>query len=161
MVARRLIAVLKSQQIVFQGHERREIVRCQDLALHHREVDSRSDSTSSRGVAYGPAGSSASGAPSQDFTAEIGQRPARHRHAAVHGRSQAMRFTSTMTLGGKAGCAPASWLFVEASEPFAEKPLAPLADDLARRIQPGGNNVVRPPFGGQQHEFGANDVAIR
>jgi hypothetical protein len=66
-----------------------------------------------------------------------------------------------MTLGGKAGCAPASRLFVEAGEPFAEKPLAPFADDLARRIQAGGNDVVRQPFRSQQDEFGADDVAVR
>jgi hypothetical protein len=35
----RLIAVLERQQIVFQRQERREIVRCEDLALHDREVD--------------------------------------------------------------------------------------------------------------------------
>jgi hypothetical protein len=61
-------------------------------------------------------------------------------------------------LGGKAGCAPASRLLVEAGETFAEKPLAPLADDLARRIQASGNEVVRQPVGRQQDEFGANDV---
>jgi len=77
------------------------------------------------------------------------------------GRSQAIRFTSTMTLGGKAGCAPASRLFVQAGETLAEEPLAPFADDLARRIQAGGNDVVGQPLGGEQDELGADDVAIR
>jgi hypothetical protein len=64
-------------------------------------------------------------------------------------------------VGGKAGCAPASRLLVEAGETFEEKALAPLADDLARRIQASGNDVVRHSFGRQQDELGAKDIAIR
>ena len=77
------------------------------------------------------------------------------------GRSQAIRFTSTMTLGGKAGGAPASRLFVETGKTFAEEPLAPFADDLARGIQAGGNDVVRQSLGGQQDQLGTYDVTIR
>ena len=44
--------------------------------------------------------------------------------------------------GGKAGRPPASRLLVEAGETF-EEALAPFADDLARRIQARGNDVVR------------------
>lgn len=35
----RLIPVLKGHQIVFQGGQRREVIRGEDLALHDREVD--------------------------------------------------------------------------------------------------------------------------
>src|SRR5512134_859327 len=80
---------------------------------------------------------------------------------ASMGRSHAIRFTSTTTLGGKAGCPPASRLLVEAGETVAEKALAPFADDLARRIQASGNDVVREPVGREQDELGANDVPIR
>jgi hypothetical protein len=32
--------------------------------------------------------------------------------------------------------------------------LAPLADDLARRIEAGGNDIVVQALGGQQHDLG-------
>jgi len=55
---------------------------------------------------------------------------------AARGLSQARRLTSTTTLGGKAGCAPASWLFVQAGEALIEEPLPPFTDDLP--LQTGG-----------------------
>jgi len=64
-------------------------------------------------------------------------------------------------LGGKAGFPPASWLLVKAGEALAKETLAPFADDLPRRIQASGNDIVRESFGREQHEFGADDVTIR
>ncbi|MGH9385501.1 MAG: hypothetical protein ACRD2N_14565 [Vicinamibacterales bacterium] len=58
------------------------------------------------------------------------------------GRSQASRLTSTTTLGGKAGAVPASRLFLQTGQALLEETLAPLADDLARRIEPGGDDIV-------------------
>jgi len=39
--------------------------------------------------------------------------------------------------------------------------VAPLADDLARRIEPSGDEIVAEPFGGQQYDFRADNVSIR
>jgi len=72
-----------------------------------------------------------------------------------------MRFTSTTTLGGKAGCPPASWLFLEAGQPLVEEAFAPLADDLAWGIQASRDDIVGQPRGGEQDQLGADDVSIR
>jgi hypothetical protein len=77
------------------------------------------------------------------------------------GNSQASRLTSTTTLGGKAGWVPASRLFLQAGQAFFEEALAPLADDLARRIESRGDEIVAQAVGGEQHDLGADDVAIR
>ena len=77
------------------------------------------------------------------------------------GRSQAIRFTSTTRLGGKAGWTPAARLLVEAREAVAVEALAPLADDLARRVQAGADVVVAETGRGQQHDLGADDITIR
>jgi hypothetical protein len=77
------------------------------------------------------------------------------------GRSQAIRFTSTMTLGGKAGWTPAARLLVEAREAVLEEAMAPLADDLSWRIQPRANLVVVETSGREEHDLGANHITIR
>lgn len=79
----------------------------------------------------------------------------------VAGASHAIRLTATITPGGKAGWPPAAWLFLQPCEAVAEKPLAPLADDLARGIEPGGNLVVAQAGGRPQDDLGASDVTIR
>jgi hypothetical protein len=58
------------------------------------------------------------------------------------GRSHAIRFTSTTTVGGKAGRTPAARRLVEAREAVVEEAMAPLADDLPRRIQARADLVV-------------------
>ena len=68
---------------------------------------------------------------------------------------------STTTLGGKAGCAPASKLFLEAGHAFFKEAVAPFADDLPRHIEARGNNVVAQAFSSQQYDLGADDVSIR
>src|SRR5215468_8094603 len=77
------------------------------------------------------------------------------------GSSQASRLTSTTTLGGKAGCSPASRLFLKAKHSVLKEPVAPFADDLARRIETGGNDIVAEPVGGEQDDLRADNVSIR
>src|ERR687888_909677 len=72
---------------------------------------------------------------------------------AAPGSSHAIRFTSTTTLGGKAGFPPASWLLVKAGEALEKEALAPFADDLPWGIQSSGNDVVRQPFGREQDQL--------
>jgi hypothetical protein len=77
------------------------------------------------------------------------------------GRSQAIRLTSTMTLGGKAGWTPAARLLVEPREAVLEEAMAPLTDDLSWRIQPGPNLVVAETGGREEHDLGADNITIR
>jgi hypothetical protein len=77
------------------------------------------------------------------------------------GRSQAIRFTSTRTLGGKAGWTPAARLLVEAREAVLEEAMPPLADDLSWRVQPRANLVVAETNGREEHNLGADDIPIR
>jgi hypothetical protein len=81
--------------------------------------------------------------------------------SASLGNSHASRLTSTTTLGGKAGCAPASKLLLEAGHAFFKEAVAPFADDLPRHIEARGNDVVAQALSGQQHDLGADDVSIR
>src|SRR6266542_3223051 len=77
---------------------------------------------------------------------------------AVRGLSHARRLTSTTTLGGKAGLAPASWLFVQASQALVEEPLPPLADDLTLETEARRDEVVAQAVGSQEDDLRANDV---
>jgi len=77
------------------------------------------------------------------------------------GNSQARRLTSTTTLGGKAGGAPAAGLFIQPSEAFKEEPVPPLADDLARSIEARCDDVVPDVLSGEQDDLGADDISIR
>lgn len=77
------------------------------------------------------------------------------------GRSQAIRFTSTTTLGGKAGWAPAARLLVESREAVAEEAMPPLADDLPWRVQVGADLIVAQAGGGEEHHLGADNITIR
>ena len=65
------------------------------------------------------------------------------------GSSHARALTATTTLGGKAGWSPAPRQLLEAGQPTSPKPLAPLADDLARQIEAGRDDVIRQALGGQ------------
>jgi hypothetical protein len=66
-----------------------------------------------------------------------------------------------MTLGGKAGCPPASRLFLKAGHSLFKEPVAPLADNLARRIEAGGDDIVAEPLGGEQDDLRADNISIR
>jgi hypothetical protein len=80
---------------------------------------------------------------------------------AVRGLSHARRLTSTTTLGGKAGCAPASWLFVQAGEALVEEPFPPFADDLALEAEARGDDVVTQAVGRHEDNLRADDIAVR
>jgi hypothetical protein len=66
-----------------------------------------------------------------------------------------------MTLGGKAGDPPTSRLFVKAGYPFFKEAVAPFADDLARRIESGSDDIIAEPFGGEQDDLRADNISIR
>lgn len=66
-----------------------------------------------------------------------------------------------MTLGGKAGWAPATRLLVEAPEPVLEEAVTPFADDLPRGVQARADLLVAETTGGQEHDLRADDVSIR
>jgi hypothetical protein len=77
------------------------------------------------------------------------------------GSSHAIRLTSTTTLGGKAGWAPASRLLLETGEALVEEAVAPLADNLPRSIQARRDDIVGQSVGGQQDQLRADDISIR
>jgi hypothetical protein len=77
------------------------------------------------------------------------------------GRSHAIRFTSTTTVGGKAGWPPASRLFFQAREALLKEPVAPLADNLPWGIQTRRDDVIGQALGGQEDQLGPDDVSIR
>ena len=95
------------------------------------------------------------------LTMQFGDGEARQWHIGVTGNSHAKRLTSTTTLGGKAGCAPASRLFLKARHAVIEETVAPFADDLARCIESRGDKIVAEPLGRQQDDLRADDVSIR
>jgi hypothetical protein len=77
------------------------------------------------------------------------------------GRSQAIRFTSTTTLGGKAGWTPAAGLLVEAREAVLEKAMTPLTDDLSWRVQARADVVVAEAGCREEHDLGSDNITIR
>jgi hypothetical protein len=68
---------------------------------------------------------------------------------------------ATTTLGGKAGCPPAAWLFVKPRKAVSEEAVSPLADDLSRRIEACGDLIVAQTGRGEQHDFRSDDISIR
>ena len=67
------------------------------------------------------------------------------------GSSQARAFTAT-TMPGE---------FLKAGHSLLEEALAPLTDDLARRIKALGDLVVAQSLRGVQHDLGSDHVTIR
>jgi len=65
------------------------------------------------------------------------------------------------TLGGKPGWTPVPGSFLKASKPLLEEPLAPFADDLARRVQALGNLIVIEALRRIEHDLGTNYISIR
>jgi hypothetical protein len=66
-----------------------------------------------------------------------------------------------MTLGGKAGWAPASRCFLQARQAVVEKPLPPFADDLSRQVETRGDDIIPEAGCCQENDFRAHDLAIR
>jgi hypothetical protein len=92
---------------------------------------------------------------------QFGDGEACQRHIGGTGNSHASRLTSTTTLGGKAGCAPASRLFLKTGQSVFEETVAPFADDLARRIKSRGDEIIAEPLGRQQDDLRTDNVSIR
>jgi hypothetical protein len=67
---------------------------------------------------------------------------------------------ATTTLGGKAGRAASARTLFEAGEALLKEALAPLADDLSRRVHSGGDLVVAEPFRGVKHDPRPDDLSI-
>jgi hypothetical protein len=89
---------------------------------------------------------------------QFGDREARQGHIGVTGQLAREPLTSTTTLGGKAGCAPASRLFLKAGYSVVEKPVAPFANDLPWRIESRGDEIVAESLGRQQDDLRADNV---
>jgi hypothetical protein len=77
------------------------------------------------------------------------------------GSSQASAFTSTTTLGGKARRGAATCLLFESRQALFMEALTPLADDLPRRIEPRGDDVVGEALGGIEDDLGTDHIPIR
>jgi hypothetical protein len=77
------------------------------------------------------------------------------------GNSQARALTWTTRLGGKAGCPPTSGLTLEAREAGQSESLPPLADDLTRRIEAGGDQIIGKAIGCHENNPGTDNVTIR
>jgi hypothetical protein len=67
---------------------------------------------------------------------------------------------ATTTLGGKAGRAASARTLFEAGEALLKEALAPLADDLSRRVHSGRDLVVAEPFRGVEHDPRSDDLSI-
>jgi hypothetical protein len=63
--------------------------------------------------------------------------------------------------GGKAGFTPAARLRLQARHACERKSLAPLAHDLARCIQAGGDDVIGQSLIREKDDLGANHITIR
>ena len=92
---------------------------------------------------------------------ELRDRQVRERYAMAGGDLTGQPLNLDDDAGGKAGWAPAAGLFVQPGEAFEEEPVPPLADDLPRRIEAGGDHIVPDVLGGEQDDLGANHVTIR
>jgi hypothetical protein len=77
------------------------------------------------------------------------------------GSSQARAFTATTIPGGKDTRPPLPGKFLQAGDSLLEEALAPLTDDLARRIEALGDLVVAQSLRGIQHDLGPDYVTIR
>src|SRR5262252_4037215 len=79
---------------------------------------------------------------------------------SVEGSSHASALTSTVSAGGKGpGASWARQLF-EPRQSVSEEALAPSADHLAARVEPGRDLVIAQPFGRQQDHLGPDDLEI-
>ena len=77
------------------------------------------------------------------------------------GISHARALTATTTSGGKSPRAARPGLVAEAGETPFEEPLAPLADDLAWRVQTLADHLVGQAVGGVEDDPCAQNVYIR
>jgi hypothetical protein len=57
--------------------------------------------------------------------------------------------------------APAPWPLIEAGQAMFAEALAPLADDLSRCIEAGGNDIICEPLCREEHDLGSDDIPIQ
>jgi hypothetical protein len=69
--------------------------------------------------------------------------------------------TWTTSLGGKAGLAPAAGLPLKAGQTGERESFAPFANDLARRVEASGDEVIGETIGRHEDDPGTDDIAIR
>src|SRR5512136_2290357 len=79
---------------------------------------------------------------------------------ASAGNSQASALTCTTTSGGKNGRAPGAGFSLQAGHSFLEEAFAPLANDLARDRETGGNLVIALALSGQKDHLRSEDGII-
>jgi hypothetical protein len=77
------------------------------------------------------------------------------------GSSQARALIWTMIRGGKGPRASTPGAVCKPVKTLVEEALSPLAYDLPWEFEPPGNLVIADLLGCQQHDFGADDTAIR
>ena len=77
------------------------------------------------------------------------------------GSSQASALTWTMRTGWESGLYARPEAEPQARQSGQGKPLAPLADDLARRIEPSRDEVVGQAFISKEDDLGAHHITIR
>jgi hypothetical protein len=77
------------------------------------------------------------------------------------GSSQASALIATTTSGGKARRAASPVALLKALQATFEEAFSPLAYDLERRIQPGGDILVFHPFRGVENDFRSDYINIR
>src|SRR5260370_38003286 len=82
-------------------------------------------------------------------------------NSVSEGSSQARALTCTTTSGGKNGRSPGSWFVLQTGQASLKESFAPLANDLARGRETGGNLVIGAALRGQEDYLGAKDRIIR
>jgi hypothetical protein len=63
--------------------------------------------------------------------------------------------------GGKSPRPTGARALVQTRQAFLKETLAPHGNDFATGIQTGPNLIIAPTLGGQQDDFGPNDLKIR
>src|SRR6266511_123107 len=76
------------------------------------------------------------------------------------GSSQAIALTWMVTSGGKDGGASSPGAFLQAGQALRVEAVAPLGNDLAAGVQPGGGLVVGKASRGHEDDLGADDLSI-
>ena len=79
------------------------------------------------------------------------------RRGAIHRREPYLNDSAN----GKAGRSPASGMLFEPRQPEIEETFSPFADDLAREVQPRGNDVIGQTLSSVENDLSAADVSIR
>jgi hypothetical protein len=77
------------------------------------------------------------------------------------GSSQANALTATTIVGGKPGGSPGPVMIGQPLHSFFKKPFPPLAYDLSRNIELGGNFIIGETLRSQKYDLGTYHQIIR